>query len=345
MFSKRNTLRLLSATALILSLSAGQAKATSIADVCRVRGQETNRLHGIGLVVGLQGSGDSEGPTAPALARTLTLLGAPVGGENAPDFKNLGNVALVHVTATLPKEGALKGGRLTARVSTLAGAKSLQSGYLLNCALVGPLPGDERVFARAEGQVTIEDSTQTTTGKVHDGARLVRDLPNGYQALGLVTLVLENKHAGFSMAQEIEYAINEDKEFEGQDLAKAIDAKTIVVKIPESYRDSPVLFVSALKSIPLDSLPREKRIVINEKAGIIIIGDRVEIRPVAISHKNLSINVSKFIPFAPSAETDVEPLQSLVEAFNTLDVPPADRIEIIKMLDREGAIYGKLIIE
>lgn len=337
---------LLTATACLLGLNASSiAATTTIGDVTRVKGQETITLHGIGIVVGLPGTGDGEGPATQAIAQAMKLLGHPVG-----KLENLNSVAQVYVTAQVDPSGGRAGGRVSATVSSMMGAKSLAGGTLLACALVGPRPGDDRVFATAEGTMTIENAATTTVGRIHDGARFVRDIPSGFQEQGVVTLVIDSKHAGFSTAQEIEYAINEDKEFEGQNLAKAVDAKTVLVKIPDSYRETVVLFVSALTSIPLDSLPRERRVVINEQSGTIIIGDRVEILPVAIAHKNLTIDIggeqqSQFVPLNPSADTATESLKALVNALNALRVTPADKIEIIKRVDRAGALYGKLIID
>lgn len=330
---------------LLSMVACAPAQATTIGDVCRVHGQETVTLHGMGVVVGLPGTGDGDGPATQSVMRVMNLLGTPV-----QKLTNMNAVALVYVTAEVSPTGARSGGRVSAKVSSMMGAKSLQGGTLLATALVGPRPGDDRVFAVAEGNLTIEDALAPTVGRVHEGARFVRDIPSSFQNNGIVTLVIETKHAGFGTAQEIEYAINQDKEFEGQKLATALDAKTVTVKIPSSYQDSSVLFVTALESIPLDNLPRERRVVINEKSGIVIIGDRVEIRPVAIAHKNLTIDVggqqqSQFVPFSPSADTSTESLKALVTALNELRVEPADMIEIIKQIDRQGALFGKLIVE
>jgi flagellar P-ring protein FlgI len=339
--------RLLMTMTLLAVSSPTILHATDIGDICRVKGQESNTLHGMGLVVGLPGTGDGETPTIMALSQTFALMGVSAG--DAKSLKNLKNVALVHVTATIRPGGGQAGGELDVRISALA-AKSLAGGQLLACPLTPLSPRDDRVFAQALGPIKIEDATQPTTGKITAGAKLVRDVPQSFHNQGYVTLVLDDKHAGFGMAYEVEFAINNDKEFNDTEPARAIDAKTVIVEIPDTYSGHVVLFVSTLTSIPMQELPREKRILINQKSGVIAIGDRVEILPVAISHKSLTIEVggerySQFVPLSPSTDTGTESLKALVAAMNALRVSTEDTIEIIKTLDRQGAIYGKLIIE
>ena len=134
-------------------------------------------------------------------------------------------------------------------------------------------------------------------------------------------------------------------------IAKAIDQVNIEVWIPsEEYVDDPVLFVSQILGQRILNLQTEARVVINERAGTVVIGADVEIGPVAVSHKNIIVDAGggaaagKFIPVDPGERATAK-LTSLVAALNAVKVPTEDVIEIIKGLDRNGKLYGKLIIE
>src|SRR5687768_6729112 len=118
------------------------AQSLRIRDICRIKGQEENTLHGMGLVVGLKGTGNTDGPTLRALAKMLEAMGSPLappgkGQSPTDELKNTKNVAMVMVTATIPPEGARQGEKLNCTVSAV-GAKSLQGGVLIMTPLVGP---------------------------------------------------------------------------------------------------------------------------------------------------------------------------------------------------------------
>jgi flagellar P-ring protein precursor FlgI len=114
--------------------------------------------------------------------------------------------------------------------------------------------------------------------------------------------------------------------------------------------DDPVQFVSQVLSLPtLDPQP-EARVVINEKAGSIVIGGDVAIGSVVVSHKNVvietgtSIPDSRFVPIDPSGNSTAR-LEALVKALNAVKVPTEDIIDIVKGLERNGKLHASLIIE
>jgi flagellar P-ring protein precursor FlgI len=136
----------------------------------------------------------------------------------------------------------------------------------------------------------------------------------------------------------------------GGDPAKAINAVNVIVSVPQQYWEDPVLFVSQIMALTMSEPPTEARVVINERAGSIVIGAEVEIGAVVVSHKNIVIETGdqlpadRFVGVDPGA-TQTAKLRSLVTALQAVKVPNADIIDIIKGLDRNGKLHGRLIIE
>ena len=125
----------------VVALSAARAD-HRVGDICRIKGQEENILHGMGLVTGLKGTGDTDMKvTQRALAHYMELLGHHLAksdkGQTAFDeLKSIKNVALVYIVATVPPGGAQQGDVLDCYISA-PGAKSLDGGYLMLTELFG----------------------------------------------------------------------------------------------------------------------------------------------------------------------------------------------------------------
>lgn len=341
----------------------GAQARTLIKDIARIKGQETNTLRGLGLVVGLNGTGDpaSSLPTLRALARSMELMGNPVGRPNLKgegglqELEKTRNVALVWVTATVPPFGGRTGDQLNCSVSALS-AKSLEGGRLVFAALQGPNLNDPRVYALAEGRIQLDDPLHPTEGSIYNGCRLEQDLFNEFQKDGKITLVLDKNHADFQVASSIAQAINTQlgwkgsRQTEGPELAVAINSANVVIAIPPAYHEVPVQFVAQVMDLPIFELTTEARVVINERAGSIVISGNVEIGAAVVSHDNITIETNaqpagdRFVPIDPS-ETGGAKLTALVETLNAVNVPTRDIIEIIKGLDRNGKLHGRLIIE
>jgi len=325
---------------------------TILKDICRVKGQEENTLHGIGLVVGLNGTGDGQFlPSMNALAKIMTVTGEPLGAQGLTELKDSKNVALVAITATVPAAGARQGDKLDCVISSIGSAKDLTGGRLFHTAMMGPDKNDPTLYAFAEGPITIEDET-VTTGRIHDGCRLEVDLFNAFTLDGKVTLVLDKNHAGFGVAQYVADQINQspDVHQSTRPLAKAQDQSNIEVEIPLPYREDPVSFISYMLEVKLMALDTGARVVINERSGSIVISGDVEIGAVVVTHRNIVVETgnvvagSQFVGIDP-AETSAPKLKSLIEALNSVHVPNDDIIDIIKGLDRNGKLHAKLIIE
>jgi flagellar P-ring protein precursor FlgI len=352
------------ASALIAFAARPAAAQMRIRDLCRLKGQEEVTLQGLGLVVGLKGTGDpSISPTTRALARMLTLMGSPLpkdkdGGESLKELKDAKNVALVLVTATVPAAGARQGDRINCQVSAIS-AKSLDGGVLMLTPLLGPRPpdplsvsGSPRVYATAQGPLHLDNLASPAAARIHNGCRLDADFFNPFVEDGKITLVLDKNHANFQTVQEIAELINNQPDFRysgddvGNVIATAKDQVTIEVSIPPKYADDPVLFVSEVLSRRVFNPQNEARVVVNERSGTVIIGSEVSIGSVAVTHKNIAIEAGPFVPLDPSSSVqNATKLKALVDTLNAIKAEPQDIVDIIKGLERNGQLYGRLIIE
>jgi flagellar P-ring protein FlgI len=333
---------------------------TVLKSICRVKGQEELTLQGMGIVVGLKGTGDGGAftPTIRSLARMMQLMGRPLGTDGAKELKDVKNCALVVVTATVPAAGARQGDKLDCVISAIA-AKSLAGGRLFSTPLMArPDPKNPRVLAFAEGALSLDDPNLVTTARVHAGCRLEEDFFNAFVENGRLTLVLDTNHADFEVARDVAEAINSQFSVQnnGQPLAKAFNQGNIEVLVPQQYLEDPVMFVSQVLGMPILEPPTGARVVINERSGSIVISGDVEIGAVVITHKNIVVETAAGAPgpAAPNGgrfkaidmgETPAPRLKALVESLNALHVSADDVIDIIKGIDRNGKLHAQLIIE
>jgi flagellar P-ring protein precursor FlgI len=328
---------------------------TPLKTICRVKGQEENRLRGLGFVVGLEGTGDDGSflPTVRSLAQAMERMGGPLGTDGLAELKDVKNAALVTVSATIPAGGARQGEQLDCVVNSIGTAKSLEGGWLFLTPLMGPDKNDPRIYAFAEGPIALDDPSLARSGRIHGGCRLEAEFFNPFIEGGKMTLVLDKNHADFQVAAEVEEQINHSQlsfQSGGLPLAKALDQTNVTVTVPPQYRENPVLFVSQVLELPLLRPQPVPRVVINQRAGVIVISGDVEIGAVAVRHKNIVIEAGEtsaagpFVPVDPD-QTNTAKLAALVEALNALRVPSEDVIDIIKGLARNGKLYAQLIVE
>jgi flagellar P-ring protein precursor FlgI len=358
--------RIMLSVGLTICLTAFARAELTIGDVCRLKGQERNTLHGLGIVVGLNGTGDdSLSLTTKNLARAMQLMGAPLhnaidGSLPLADLEQHKNAAMVWVRAEVPPQGARQGDELDCTVSAI-NAKSLEGGTLMLTSLIGPQPAARpnmaRVYAFAQGPVTIEALETPTSGRVVSGCRLEESIQNGFVKDGKITLVINKNHANFAMASDIAEVINDLPDFtqtaSGETViaARAIDQVSVEVRIPECYASEPVYCAMLILRERLHYLPDQSRVVINEKTGVITVGADVEIAATAVSHRNMTIEVgngmlaSQFVGVDSEADTSVEKLKALVDVLNSLNVSAEDMIAIIRTLDAQGAIYGEVVYQ
>jgi flagellar P-ring protein precursor FlgI len=295
----------------LLPVTVTAVHAERIKDIASFEGVRENQLVGYGLVVGINGTGDTGLATLQGISNMLQRMGITV----KPRDIMAKNTAAVMVTATLhpfPKPGS----KIDALVSTIGDAKSLQGGTLLLTPLKGP---DSKVYALAQGPVSIGGFTgggggnvvqknHPTAGKVPQGVIVEQDLHFTLGNGGEIKIFLHQPD--FTTATTLTKKVNETLNFE---YASTIDPSAVRLKIPPAYIDKKVEFITLIEGLDV-SVDIPARVVINERTGTVVIGDKVRISPVAIAHGNLTIEirtefgVSQPPPFAPEkAKTVVVP--------------------------------------
>ncbi|MCI0332233.1 MAG: flagellar basal body P-ring protein FlgI [Planctomycetes bacterium] len=341
---------------MIVTFSGPVSASTRLKNICRIKGQEENVLRGYGLVVGLNGTGEAnDAITMQAIARSMEIMGNPLvmdGGLN--ELRKIKNAAVVMVTATVPATGARRGDRIDCFVSGLSG-KSLAGGRLAFASLQGPNTLDKRVYALCQGQVTIDDPDQPMVGVVHGGCQMEADIFTPFVRDGHITFVLDKNHANFQTSDEIAKLIYEQMANYGatdstpiEDMVRAIDAANIIVRIPETWTKDPVGFASDILDTRIAEPEPEARVTINPRAGTIVISGEVEIGDVIVSHKNVVVeaeSVSQTFSPIDVDDSNRPKLDQLVTQLNSLKVPTSDVIEIIRGIERNGKLHGRLIIE
>ncbi|MFA6241014.1 MAG: flagellar basal body P-ring protein FlgI [Candidatus Hydrogenedentales bacterium] len=352
---------------LLLLPAAGAAR---IKDLCEIQGARGNTLKGVGIVVGLAGTGDKTGDALRRMQRMLDRMNIDV--EKVADLKS-DNVAVVMVDATLPAF-AKEGTRIDVRVSAVGDAESLEGGTLLETYLYGP-GTDETVYAVAQGPLSVGGfnadagggtsvrKNHVTVGRVPMGAYVEQEVPSTITDGDRVALLL--RRPDFRTAENIRVAA--DKEF-GEGGASALSASTITVRIPQEMRPELIGFIAKLQDLEVVSdLPT--RVVINERTGTIVVGGDVMIKPCEVAHGNLSIQiattpvVSQPAPLSPGVTVTDEvadmvaveqaaflmPVQGtsasdVAAALNKLKVTPRDMISIFQALRESGAMDADLEI-
>lgn len=371
------------ATGVLLVVASTLVANPRVGDITHLQGARSNKLMGLGLVVGLQGTGDGGkyAPTIRALAELQKKFANPI--VSLDDLKEARNVAIVQVEATLPENGAREGDRIDVVVSSLGPAKSLKGGRLMIAPLLGPNPDDTRgVMALASGPLQFESPELLTVGRISQGATLEQDWIHHYVALGrelplpirarpavrpdetYATLVINQGHDEWGVAHQIAFAINSHlkvaAEDESEDHALVIDPRTILVRLPAADRDNPAGFLSEVENCQLSMPSTEARVNINQATGTVIISGDVEISPTVISHKGLTITTTvpktrpaadrpqvveqNFVALDPKNKGGAS-LQDLVDALNLLRVPPQDRITIIQKLNETGRLHATVIVD
>jgi flagellar P-ring protein precursor FlgI len=345
--------------ALFTFLAPEAALAVKVADITRLSGQRPNVLTGLGLVVGLKHTGDG-GDYLPAIKPLAGMLSRFADPTTVKELSNADNVALVLLSAKVPASGVRDGDQIDVYVMSQGAAKSLKGGRLFITPMTGPIP-DSGIFAMAEGPVQIEDPSTPTVGVVKAGAVMEADMPaQVIDPNGRFTLILQDPSADWTTASTIAKTVNDAEAADGEVLAVAVDSKNIVVTIPQSERSRPDSFISRVRQLPVPLLPTEARVQINERTGTMVVTGDVEISPVVISHKGLTITTvepqpvptprnpvvrtKELVPLDTTARGGAK-LQDLVNALEQLKVPAEDRIVIVKELYKTGMLHAKLIVE
>ncbi|MGE3314790.1 MAG: flagellar basal body P-ring protein FlgI [Planctomycetaceae bacterium] len=349
-FARRLTIAaaLLAALGAVFSPAEAQAR-VRLKNICTVYGQKPTQIVGLGLVVGLRGTGDGgkNAATMRALASTLSYLNNPV--DPVRELKDAANVAIVSISAEVPKEGLRRGQKIDCHVASMFGAKSLRGGRLLLSPMRLPAVEDDRLVGLASGPIYIEDSEILTSGRIPGGVSLEQDFTSVFvdrNKGNKITLLLEPAHATFGAASEVAMQINEEFRFEvgSNKLANAVSPGVIEVALPQQYFDEPVNFVALLLDVGIDNPQSESRVVVNSRSKTVVIDGDVEISPVVISHKGLRVEVGTepgpFVALNTQGQETPEQLKDLVQGLEKLRVPIEDIISIIRELHQSGKLHA-----
>lgn len=337
----------------VVLFAAPSGWAVKVSDLTHLQGQRQNRLTGLGLAIGLNGTGDG-GKFMPSIR---TLAAYLQHFQNAPmsldELRSAKNVALVQISAVIGNNGAREGQQINVTVSAIGSAKSLEGGRLLISPLRGPNPQDLMIYAVAGGPITI-DPLSPTTGTIENGADMERDVIYQFTSGGRFTLVIEDAHAGFQMASAIKTAINDSESIFGTEsqLAEVIDAKSVTVTIPKPERKAPADFIARIQAVRLFLPEQQAKVTINARTQTIIITGQVTVGPTTIVSKGMTISTDMLLKTQQALagqqgkdiyQSQSVELQLLVSAFDRLAVPAKDRITVIRELYRSGALRGQLV--
>lgn len=357
----------------LMVIWAGTANAAArIKDIADIKGVRGNQLVGYGLVIGLNGTGDSlrNAPfTQQSVQSMLDRMGINIR-SGQPRTKNL---AAVMVTAELPAF-ASKGQRIDVTVSSLGDAKSLAGGTLLMTSLAG---ANETIYAVAQGSLAVSGIAATgtaqsvtqgvpTSGRISNGAYVERDAPGTFSEDGMLELQLRNPD--FRTAIRIVDAINTyGREQYGMALAREIDFRSVEIRKPKAVAKARLFAEIGDLLVEPD---QTARVVIDERTGTIVIGKDVRISTVGVSHGTITVKVSEAPsvsqpqPFS-NGETVVVPetsvsvgesggsvtqlkgasLQELVTALNRMGLKPQGIIAILEAIKSAGALQAELVVQ
>lgn len=340
---------------------------TKIRDIADVEGVRENQLQGFGIIVGLDGTGDSRKSlfTIQAYANILKKYGINVDVKNI----NLDNVASVMVRATLPPF-VRPGQKIDVTVASQGDAESLQGGILLQTPL---LAANGEVYAVAQGSVTIGGFNVRTTGarvqrnhptvgRVINGAIIEREVPMSFVAENKVKLLLHRPD--FTNITRVTDVINN---FFNGDIAFAMDASAVEVDIPDYYNERVPSFISSLQNLEIFT-EQPAKVVINPRTGTVVIGNNVRLSQAAVAHGNLSVvirteeEVSQPPALSPgqtvvTRRDDVSvheeekslmllesssTISDVVSALNKIGATPRDIVSILQAMKAAGALHAEL---
>ncbi|QEL26286.1 flagellar basal body P-ring protein FlgI [Bosea sp. F3-2] len=356
--------------AVVIGLSSQPVFALSrIKDLASVEGVRSNQLLGYGIVVGLNGTGDTLNNTPftkQSLQAMLERLGVNTRGANM----RTANVAAVMVTASLPPFSP-QGTRIDVTVSAMGDSKSLQGGTLLATPLLG---ADGEVYAVSQGPVAISGfSAEGEASKITRGVPTVGRIANGgvvereidFALNKLSTLRLSLRNPDLTTARRVAAAIND---FIGGDSAEPTDPTTVVLQIPPRFKGNMIKLLTDIEQLRVEP-DQFARVVIDERSGIIVMGKDVRVSTVAVAQGNLTVTISEQPQVSQPNEfargrTVVTPqtsikvdtgsgnklalvkesvtLAELVDGLNALGIGPRDLISILQAIKSAGALQAEI---
>ncbi len=346
--------------------------AERIKDVTSIKGVRSNQLVGYGLVVGLDGSGDStsQAPfTVQSLKNFLSQYGITLPPNVNPQVKN---IAAVSVHADLPPFAKV-GQTIDVTVSSLANSKSLRGGSLIMTPLKG---ADGNIYAMAQGNLIVgglgvegADGSSVTinvpsVGRIPGGASIEREIQNPFATGDKITLNL--KRADFTTAKRLADTINQ---ILGPNNARAQDSVTVEVNAPRDVSQR-VGFVSFIENLEFQPGEVPAKVIVNSRSGTVVIGNHVKVYSAAVSHGNLTVTITNTVDVeqpgplsggvtTENVESDIEvtaedsrmfrfpkgvTLNEIVRAVNQVGASPGDLVAILESLKQVGALSAELIV-
>lgn len=327
---------------IIFLAAALHSQAARLKDIANVRGVRTNQLVGYGVVIGLNGTGDSKAEfTSNSMVRMLDRLGMKLSQKDIASK----NVAAVIVTADLPPF-ARSGNKLDVTISSIGDASSLKGGVLIQTPLRA---SDQQTYAVAQGSILVGYSAtgvHETVARLPGGAMIERDMGGDFASRNMFRLTLNNPD--FTTAARIAKKVN--LELAGK-YASALDSGTVDVVSPAAYEGKGVELIAIIESLDVSPDIRAK-VVVNEKTGTVVIGSGVKISKVAISHGDLSLKVGgSEVQGGKKSEgekvfivDESANVGDIVRAINRLGVAPKDLITILQSIKAAGALQADLEI-
>ncbi len=337
-----------------------------IKDITEVEGARGNQLTGVGLVTGLNGTGDNSPMAVQMMRNMMRNFGVTLEARSV----RTRNLAVVALTANLPPY-VRPGQTIDVNVNTMGNASNLQGGVLVQSPLRA---ADGQVYAVAQGPVIVGGSsaqgaaasrTQNvpTAGRIPGGAIVEREVPADYTMGGQVALLL--RQPDHTTSQRIADAINRVYGV----VAYAVDAGRVEINLPGQYVQAPNAFLANMGGIEIEpDIPA--RVAVNERNGTVVMGGNVKISAVGVAHGNLVVTVGEspqvvqpetlgggvtaVVPrtditadeeggsmIAMPATTTV---RDMVRVLNSLGARPRDIIEILQAISRAGALHGELVV-
>ena len=354
----------------LLAVLTTPAWGVRVKDIAALRGARDNALIGFGIVVGLDGTGDSQESllTRKPIVNALERIGISLKSQDI-----LGrSIAAVWLTATLPPF-AKSGQRLDITAATIGDAVSLRGGILIMTPLrgpdrlvyalgQGPIAGIPKGVSRAEAPLPTEELANlsigsrmvASVGQIHGGAIVEREISLNLNSRARLFMNLHSPD--FTTAFRLAKLINQNL---GIRSARAQDAGTVEVSVPDSYLGNTVELLSFIENMEITP-DHTAKVVLDERSGTVVMGGSVRISPIAISQNGLNIQVK--LPTLNVKETQGEltegrilassvfmlkggtDLKEVVDGFNKIGASSRDLIEVLKAVKTAGALHAELVI-
>ena len=323
-----------------MMLHAAEDFQVRLKDIASIQGIRENQLIGFGLVTGLDGRGDSSNSKLlqTVLSNLLSVFDISIP---ANDVKSK-NCAVVTVTSDIPSF-ARAGDRINIHLSSIGDARSLEGGVLLQTNLQA---ANGNVYAVAQGKLSIVTTSERTktVGMIPGGAIVEREVVSDFVSQNSISIILRNPDFGTanSVVEVVETVFPEFT-------VTAIDSSLIQVVIPAEETRSIVAVVSEIEDVRVTP-DSDARIVVNARSGIVVFGKEARIGEVAVAFKGSNISISSARRSRNDGQknsfttTGLTTVADLVQLLQTVGLTTENIIEILKAIERAGALYGRLII-